>query len=78
MTSSVDFEVQVGAKAVQVAGGQGTQTKPDVTSGAVAKTVEAKLTTSERELHDFNKAIHSVCSNIDSLISDILKEKPEL
>ena len=78
MSSSVDFEVQVGAKAVQVAGGQGAQTKPDVTSGTLAKVAESKLTTSERELHDYNKAIHSVCSNIDSLISDILKERPEL
>ena len=68
----------MGAKAVQVAGGQGVQTKPDVTSGAVSKQAEFKLSEPERELHDFNKAIHSVCSNIDSLISDILRAKPEL
>ena len=30
------------------------------------------------KVHDINSAIHSVCSNIDSLIQDILKERPEL
>lgn len=36
------------------------------------------MSDADRELNDFNKSIHGVCANIDSLISDILKDHPDL
>ena len=74
LTSSVDFDVQPESKGVQVAGGQG--------ASAVNADGEAEqapmMTAPDRELGDFNKQIHQVCSNIDGLISDILKQHPQL
>ena len=61
----------MGAKAVQLAGT--TRAKPEG-----EKEEKEQMSDADRELHDFNKSIHGVCANIDSLISDILKEHPDL
>jgi len=78
LTSSVDFEVQIAAKGVQVAGGQGANAPADGAADNQALAEARGPTDAERELHDFNSAIHSVCANIDSLIADIVTKHPDL
>ena len=61
-----------------MAGGQGASAadKKDAEDQGAANT--RGPSDAERELYDFNSSIHSVCANIDSLISDILKSHPDL
>lgn len=65
LTQSIEFNTSIESKGIQVAGGSGQEENQMVSN-------------EERNLSDFNKQIHSVCSNIDSLISDILKADPSL
>lgn len=65
LTSSIEFNEPIESKGVQVAGGQ---------SNEQTRMVSAD----DRNLSDFNSQVHSVCANISSLISDILKADPSL
>lgn len=61
----MDFSAQIEQKGVQVAGGSSSQ-KLEMVSPE------------HRNLSDFNRQIHQVCSNIDQLMSDILQADPSL
>jgi COP9 signalosome complex subunit 4 len=65
LTHSIEFNAPIESKGVQVAGGQ-------------ADVQNQMVSADERNLSDYNKQVHAVCSNIDSLISDILKVDPSL
>ena len=75
MTNSIDFHVEIGSKAVQVAGTT-VMGAPSEAEEDLAK--DKSISEADRKQHDINESIHSVCQNIDSLIQDILKEHPDL
>jgi len=73
-TNSIDFHVEIGSKAVAVAGTQSLD-QPDEEK-QLAK--DQDISANDRAMLDINKQIHDVCQNIDTLISDVLKDHPDL
>ena len=76
-TNSIDFHVETGTKAVAVAGAQSLD-QPDDENAKSKLAKDEDISANDRAMLDINKQIHDVCQNIDTLISDVLKDHPEL
>mmetsp|Transcript_1257 Transcript_1257/g.1482 ORF Transcript_1257/g.1482 Transcript_1257/m.1482 type:complete len:136 (+) Transcript_1257:830-1237(+) len=72
----IEFDVETGAKAIEVAGASGGDDKQ--ASAAAAGKQEELTSKQDREMTDLNNQIHSLCSNVDSLLQDVLKVHPDL
>ena len=70
--NSIQFDVQFGSKQIEVAGATSEEDQ-------LKKPKQVDLMSAqEREMRDLNSLVNSLCSNVDSLISDVLKVEPNL